>query len=54
MDVGRPVNSLGLGLYIVREITLAHGGVVTVESEASSGTLFKVRLPRAAAVELRA
>ncbi|WP_256077664.1 sensor histidine kinase KdpD [Massilia sp. YIM B04103] len=52
MDAGRPTNSLGLGLYIVREITLAHGGEVTVESEASSGTLFKVRLPRAAG-ELR-
>ncbi|MBB3118636.1 sensor histidine kinase [Pseudoduganella violacea] len=49
MDAGRPANSLGLGLYIVREITLAHGCMVTVESAASSGTLFQVRLPRAAA-----
>lgn len=39
-------NSLGLGLYIAREIAKAHHG----EIEASSGsteTLFRVRLPRA-------
>ncbi len=35
----------GLGLYIVREIVLAHGGSVGVTSEPSAGTTFRVRLP---------
>ncbi len=38
---------LGLGLYIVREIVLAHGGEVTVRSD-SGETSFAVRLPRGA------
>ena len=38
--------NLGLGLYVVREIALAHGGSATVESDANSGTTFTVRLPR--------
>jgi predicted ATPase/signal transduction histidine kinase len=37
---------LGLGLYIVRQITLAHGGSVVVESTHERGTVFTVRLPR--------
>jgi PAS domain S-box-containing protein len=37
---------LGLGLYIVRQIVLAHGGAVTVESTLACGTTFIVRLPR--------
>jgi signal transduction histidine kinase len=37
--------SLGLGLFIVRQIALAHGGGVTVES-ADGKTLFTVTLPR--------
>jgi signal transduction histidine kinase len=36
---------LGLGLYIVREITRAHGGEVELQSN-SSGTVIYVRLPR--------
>jgi signal transduction histidine kinase len=36
---------LGLGLYIVREITEAHGGTVQVRS-APEETVFTVRLPR--------
>lgn len=39
-------NGLGLGLYIVREIAAAHGGEVTVTSDATAGTQFEVRLPR--------
>ncbi|HEX9103238.1 MAG TPA: ATP-binding protein, partial [Polyangia bacterium] len=39
---------LGLGLYIVREIVLAHDGAVTVESTPADGTTFIVRLPRGA------
>jgi len=38
--------SLGLGLFMVREIVLGHGGTVTVESSAATGTVFTVRLPR--------
>ncbi|GEJ56613.1 sensor histidine kinase [Anaeromyxobacter diazotrophicus] len=40
--------SLGLGLHIVREVTLAHGGTVAVTSTAGQGTTFSVRLPRRA------
>jgi signal transduction histidine kinase len=37
---------LGLGLYIVQQIVLAHGGEVDVESTPSAGTSFHVLLPR--------
>ena len=36
---------LGLGLYIVREVTRAHGGQVSVRSSGGE-TVFAVRLPR--------
>lgn len=39
-------SGLGLGLYIVREISVAHGGEVEVHSSARDGTAFTVRLPR--------
>lgn len=39
---------LGLGLYIVQQIVLAHGGTVEVSSRASDGTAFSIRLPRRA------
>src|SRR5882762_1807172 len=35
----------GLGLTFVREITDAHGGYVTVESELGAGSTFTLRLP---------
>ena len=38
--------NLGLGLYIVREIAHAHGGTATVKSDAGSGTVFTLRMPR--------
>lgn len=44
---GRPSTSLGLGLFIAREITAAHGGTITAESDDSSGTVFTIRLPKA-------
>ena len=42
----RSKTSLGLGLFIVREIVLGHGGTITAESTAESGTVFTIRLPR--------
>lgn len=43
----RSKTSLGLGLFIVREIVLAHGGTITVESSTAAGTVSTIRLPRA-------
>jgi hypothetical protein len=40
-------SSLGLGLFIVREIVVGHGGSVTVQSSTETGTVFTVRLPLA-------
>lgn len=37
--------SLGLGLYIAREIAVAHGGDISLESGGERGTIFTVRLP---------
>jgi two-component system, NtrC family, sensor kinase len=37
---------VGLGLYIVRQIVVAHGGSVGVRSEAGAGTTFEMVLPR--------
>jgi len=37
---------MGLGLFISKEIVVQHGGTLTVETPASSGTRFVVRLPR--------
>jgi hypothetical protein len=38
--------SIGLGLYIAREIALSHGGTIDVTSTQEEGTSFTVRLPR--------
>jgi len=38
--------SIGLGLYIVKQIVLAHRGTVDVESHPETGTTFRVRIPR--------
>jgi signal transduction histidine kinase len=43
---GQHSRSIGLGLYIVREIIRGHGGSVEVHSSAETGTTFSVRLPR--------
>jgi len=40
---------LGLGLYIVERIVLAHHGKVDVDSSAGRGTSFTIRLPASAA-----
>jgi NtrC-family two-component system sensor histidine kinase KinB len=40
----------GLGLYIAKEITLAHGGRLSLSSEPGQGSLFSVELPASTAV----
>lgn len=42
----RSADSLGLGLYIVKEVVEAHGGSVEVTSDVQAGTTFTVTLPR--------
>lgn len=39
------ISGLGLGLFISKQIILAHGGRIWVESEANQGTKFMVELP---------
>jgi sigma-B regulation protein RsbU (phosphoserine phosphatase) len=41
--------SVGLGLFIVREIAIAHGGSVDVRSTATEGTVFTTVFPRRSA-----
>jgi signal transduction histidine kinase len=44
---GRPGRRhLGIGLFIVREVVLAHGGIIDATSGPAEGTRFVVRLPR--------
>ena len=40
--------SVGLGLYISKQIVAAHGGTIDAQSSAAAGTLFRVTLPRIA------
>jgi signal transduction histidine kinase len=40
--------SLGLGLWVVRQIVGALGGAIRVESSLGAGAAFTVELPRAA------
>jgi signal transduction histidine kinase len=42
----RPSASMGLGLFIAREIVNAHGGSISVASSAAAGTAFTIRLYR--------
>jgi signal transduction histidine kinase len=44
--LGSPSTSLGLGLFIVKEVVQAHGGSIDVTSSAADGTTFTVVLPR--------
>ncbi len=44
----RFANGLGLGLTITREIVLAHGGQLTLESQVGEGSRFTLSLPRPA------
>ena len=38
--------NLGLGLYITKEIVVAHSGTINITSSEADGTTFTVRLPR--------
>jgi len=38
--------NLGLGLYITKEIVVAHGGEINVTSSEQGGTTFTAKLPR--------
>lgn len=46
LQEGAPSSSLGLGLFIAREIATAHGGSITAASNERTGTVFTVKLPR--------
>ena len=41
----RQMGGVGLGLALVKEIAVLHGGSVCVESSSEEGTTFAVRLP---------
>ena len=43
---GQHASGLGLGLYITRQIVVAHGGTITVTSHESEGTTVRIELPR--------
>lgn len=48
---GRPSTSIGLGLFIAREITSAHGGSITAQSGSDGMTTFCVRIPKLASAQ---
>jgi signal transduction histidine kinase len=50
-DAGARQGSLGLGLFITRQIVLGHGGTIDVSSSEEEGTTFTVRLPRRLAAQ---
>ena len=49
----RNTGGFGLGLYLCRLIAEAHGGQLTIKSEANKGTEISVRLPRQAPKTVR-
>jgi DNA-binding response OmpR family regulator len=49
-EAGNTWGGVGLGLYIVRQIVVAHGGAVAVRSAEGEGTTFELELPTTAVV----
>lgn len=45
VNLAQDSRSVGLGLFIVREIVKAHGGTVSVSSTIESGTAFMATFP---------
>jgi len=45
----QPSTSLGLGLFIAREVALGHHGTIDVTSDREKGTVFTMRLPMGSA-----
>ena len=45
-NANRPSTSMGLGLFVAREISMAHGGAIAVTSTLENGTCFDVTIPR--------
>lgn len=41
-----PQSSMGLGLYIAKQVALAHGGSIELRSTEDEGTTFELHLPR--------
>ena len=52
-ELGQPSTSLGLGLFIVKEVVNAHQGSITVTSNRDDGTTFTVILPKRGDMPLR-
>jgi len=48
-SAGRAVGGAGIGLAVVRELIVAHGGTIVVESQAGRGTRLTITLPSPAA-----
>lgn len=48
---GPRTQGLGLGLYLTRQLVLAHGGTIAVASGEPEGTTIRVRMPRTATQE---
>jgi signal transduction histidine kinase len=46
----RSKTSMGLGLFIVREIVNGHHGAITVRSSREQGTVFSITLPKRAGI----
>ena len=45
-ELGEPTTSLGLGLFIVKQVVDAHQGTIEISSNEADGTTFTVVLPR--------
>jgi len=46
-DADQTTGNLGLGLYITKEVVVAHGGTIGVTSSEAEGTIFTASFPRA-------